>query len=70
MKKMTAFFASLYLVLLLSAPIVLAGEQHSGILPPPPDGGGSNIVWPAKGNLGLYELLSFLVRLEGTIPLI
>jgi len=69
MKKMTAFFASLYLVLLLSAPVAMAGDMHSGIAPPP-DGGSGNIAWPTKGDLGLYELLSVLVSLHTTIPLI
>jgi len=70
MKKLTAFFVSLYLVLLLSAPVAMAGDHHGGLLPPPPEGGGGNIVWPSKGDLLLYQLLSFVVSVERAIPLI
>jgi hypothetical protein len=38
MKKLVLFFLALSLGLLLSAPVALAGEQHSGELPPPPIG--------------------------------
>jgi hypothetical protein len=38
MKKLTAFFASLALVLVLSAPIIKADESHSGIVRPPMKG--------------------------------
>jgi len=71
MKRLTAFFASLYLILLLSAPIAMAGENHGGFAPPPPpSGGGSNIVWPRKDNFDIYQLLSFVLGLERTVPLI
>jgi hypothetical protein len=70
MKRLTAFFASLYLVLLLSAPIVTAGENHGGFAPPPPDNGGGNTVLPDKGNFVLYQMLSFVLSLDSTIPLI
>jgi hypothetical protein len=70
MSRIKTFFASAYLFILLSAPVVLASETHSGdVPPPPPDGGGGSIVWPDKGNL-VTQWLSFALSLEGIIPLI
>jgi hypothetical protein len=59
MKRLTAFFASLYLVLLLLAPIALAGEWHGGIVRP-----------PTKGETVIDQLLLFVLSLNSTIPLI
>jgi hypothetical protein len=59
MKRLTAFFASLYLVLLLSAPFALAGEIHSGI-----------VRQPTKGETVINQLLPLVLSLNSTIPLI
>ena len=67
MKKMTMFFASLSLSLLLLAPVTLAGENHSGYAPPEPPGGGISL--PGKGN-PVIPLLVFLLNLERVVPVV
>jgi hypothetical protein len=59
MKKLTAFFASLSLVLVLSAPIAKADEQHTGIIRP-----------PMKGDVVLSQVVAFVLSLESIVPLI
>jgi hypothetical protein len=59
MKKLTAFFASLALVLVLSAPIIKADDRHSGIVRP-----------PMKGDVVLSQVVALVLSLESIVPLI
>ena len=67
MKRLGVLLASLSLALALSAPIAMADDGHSGLLPPP-SGGGGNIVWPSKGHF-VFDVLSFMLNLESAFPL-
>jgi hypothetical protein len=68
MKRLTAFFVSLYVVLLLSAPIVMAGEMQGGFAPSRDEG--SNTGWLTKGDFVISQLLPLVLSLNSTVPLL
>ena len=68
MKRITSFFVSLTLSLLLVTPVTLASDTHTGYAPPTPPGGGGISV-PVKGN-PVITLLVFLLNLERTMPVV
>jgi hypothetical protein len=68
MKKLTAFFASLSLVLVLSAPIAKADEQHGGFASS--SGGNGNTGRLTKGDFVISQLLPLVLSLESIVPLI
>jgi len=69
MNRITLLVVSLSLVVLLSAPVTLAGEAVGGYAPPSPGGGGP-IVLPGKADWLPLQVWLLVLNLERTMPLL